>query len=141
MEGEQDVSAIRSALDSIKNTKGGIILRSTVLPGYLESLKFDFYVPEFLHEKKAVEECMKPPYFILGKRNILKNEPNFFSVWRRSAVKVFEGTPEEASYLKYLSNTWNALRIAFVNEFGNAISLPTDKEKLAKNEKVINFFF
>jgi len=141
MEGGQDVSVIRSALDSIKNTKGGIILRSTVLPGYLESLKFDFYIPEFLHEKKAVEECMKPHYFILGKKNILKNEPNFFSVWRRSAVKIFEGTPEEASYLKYLSNIWNALRIAFVNEFGNAISLPTNKEKLAKNEKIINFFF
>lgn len=139
-DGEQDIFAIRKALDSLKSAKGGIILRSTVLPGHLGSLSFDYYVPEFLHEKKAVEESIHPQYFVLGKKTDRK-WPSFFSIWDHTATKVFHGTPEEASYIKYLSNTWNAIRIAFVNEFGNAISYPTDKENLARNEKIIDFFF
>ena len=138
--GDQDITFIRKALESIKNTKGGVILRSTILPGHLGDLPFDYYVPEFLHEKKAVEESIHPQYFILGKKSN-KKWPSFFDMWDHNAAKVFHGTPEEASYIKYLSNTWNAIRIAFVNEFGNAISHPTDKEKLARNEKVIDFFF
>jgi len=138
--GEQDISLIKTALDSLDNAEGGVILRSTIIPGHLSSLNFDFYVPEFLHEKKAVEECMNPHYFILGKRND-KKWPSFFGVWNRFAVKVFIGTPEEASYIKYLSNIWNALRIAFVNEFGSAIAIPSDKESLANIEKLVDFFF
>ncbi|MDP3962611.1 MAG: hypothetical protein Q8Q03_01975 [bacterium] len=141
-EGEQDISAIRKALESLKKAKGGVILRSTIIPGHLATLDFDYYIPEFLHEKKAVEESLLPQYFILGKKNgNEKKWPSFFYNWDRNATKVFHGTPEEASYIKYLSNTWNAIRIAFVNEFGNAISHPTDKEKLAKNERVVDFFF
>ncbi len=139
-DGEQDISLIKKALDSLKGAKGGVILRSTILPGHLGGLKFDFYVPEFLHEKKAVEECMNPHYFLLGKKSE-KKWPSFFDIWDRRAVKVFHGTPEEASYLKYLSNIWNALRIAFVNEFGNAIALPKDKESLQRTEKLMDFFF
>ena len=138
--GEQDISAIRKALQSLKGAKGNVVLRSTIVPGHLASLDFDFYVPEFLHEKKAVEECMQPHYFILGKRSD-KKWPSFFDVWDKTAVKVFHGTPEEASYIKYLSNIWNALRIAFVNEFGNAVALPHDKENLAQTEKIVDFFF
>ena len=141
-DGTQDISTIRTALDSLKNAKGGIVLRSTILPDYLSGLDFDYYVPEFLHEKKAVEECIKPHYFIVGKKdNTDRKPPIFFGVWERSASKVFSGTPEEASYLKYLSNIWNALRVAFVNEFGNTIMLPTDREKLSGIEKLINFIF
>ncbi|MDP2598705.1 MAG: hypothetical protein Q8P49_02655 [Candidatus Liptonbacteria bacterium] len=140
-DGFQDISAIRKALLPLTKARGRVILRSTVIPGHLEPLPFNYYIPEFLHEKKAVEECMKPHYFIVGKREEGLPEPSFFGVWRRSAVKVFEGTPEEASYLKYLSNIWNSVRIAFVNEFGNSIGLPTDKAQLAQNEKLINFFF
>lgn len=141
LDGEQDISLIRKALESLKESRGKVILRSTVLPGHLASLRFDYYVPEFLHEKKAVEECITPHYFIAGSRNKNERRPSFFDLWRRSAVKVFYGTPEEASYLKYLSNIWNSLRIAFVNEFGNAIALPADPEKVSKNEQLINFLF
>jgi UDPglucose 6-dehydrogenase len=142
-EGEQDISAIEKALESLKSVKERVILRSTVLPGYLSRLSFQYYVPEFLHEKKAVEECMIPHYFIVGKKEdaIEKEKPSFFIMWERSGGKSFVGTPEEASYIKYLSNAWNALRIAFVNEFGNAMNLPINNEKLSNNEKVIDFFF
>ncbi len=140
-EGDQDISLIQKALDSLKNARGGVVLRSTILPQKLAGLSFDYYVPEFLHEKKAVEECILPAYFIVGSRSGVKAQPSFFEMWRRSAPKVFFGTPEEASYVKYLSNVWNSLRIAFVNEFGNAIATPSDQKNLADIEKVVNFFF
>jgi nucleotide sugar dehydrogenase len=139
-DGNQDISLIQKALETVRNAKGNVILRSTILPGFLASLKFDFYVPEFLHEKRAVEECLSPHYFVVGKRSEVP-EPSFFSLFRRRAIRVFKGTPEEASYIKYLSNLWNSMRIAFVNEFGNAIALPTDPKHLAQSERVINFFF
>lgn len=141
-DGEQDISAIRKALEPLKAAQGGVILRSTVLPGHLQTLDFDYYVPEFLHEKKAVEECMVPHYFIVGSRRKGRHgRPSFFDRWENAAVKTFYGTPEEASYLKYLSNIWNALRVAFVNEFGNAIALPTDAAAVSRNEALINFIF
>lgn len=140
-DGEQDISAIRKALDSLNAAHGGVILRSTILPGNLKTLTFDYYVPEFLHEKKAVEECMVPHYFIVGSHNAGGRRPSFFNRWESAAVKTFYGTPEEASYLKYLSNIWNSLRVAFVNEFGNCIALPADEAAVSRNEKLINFLF
>lgn len=137
-DGLQDISLINTALDSLKETKGTVILRSTVLPDSLEDLSFDFYVPEFLHEKKAVEECLDPFFVVVG-ANGTKKEPSFFDLWRSRTPRIFNGTPREAAFIKYLSNLWNAVRIAFVNEFGDVIGAPSSKEELDSVERVINF--
>jgi nucleotide sugar dehydrogenase len=139
-EGVQDISSIQKALESLSGAKGGVILRSTVLPDLLEPLKFDYYVPEFLHEKKAVEECVTPHFFVIGSKTN-REEPSAFAKWRASTDKVFEGTPREASLIKYLSNLWNSLRIAFVNEFGNVIRNPESKKDVDDISKVLDFFF
>ena len=141
LEGEQDILAIRKALETLKKAVGKVLLRSTILPGYLETLQFDIYMPEFLHEKKAVEESINPLFFVIGKKNKNISLPNFLQRWRGRAVKHFIGNPSEASHIKYLSNTWNAIRIAFVNEFGNAIAHPNSKEDVANVEKIVNFLF
>jgi UDP-glucose 6-dehydrogenase len=140
-DGTQDISNITRALDSLKGARGGIILRSTILPDLLEKLPFDYYVPEFLHEKKAVEECVNPFLFVIGSRPEARPEPRVFSLWRGKARKSFSGTPREASFIKYLSNLWNALRIAFVNEFGDAIGRPSGKKELAEIDGIIGFLF
>mgnify|MGYP003393879847 CR=1 FL=1 len=139
-EGVQDISNIKSALDSLAGFKGGIILRSTILPDLLETLPFDFYVPEFLHEKKAVEECVVPHFFVVGSKGS-RTQPSVFREWRKTAGKTFEGSPREASFIKYLSNIWNAMRIALVNEFGDAINRPDNKKALDENARVIDFLF
>lgn len=138
--GEQDISLIKKALDSVQKAKGTITLRSTVLPETLKDLQFDFYVPEFLHEKQAVEESLKPQYFIVGTKGN-KKEPGFFEHWRSASYKVFSGTPEEASHIKYLSNLWNSVRIAFINEFGDAVRTPNTQEDVSSVERVIDFMF
>ncbi len=139
--GTQDTSLIKNTLDSVRSAKGRIVLRSTVLPDLLKELEFDFYLPEFLHEKKAVEECLNPFYFVVGKygQKGKSEEPLFFLDWRNRAYKVFEGTPEQASYIKYLSNLWNALRIAFANEFGDIVASHGGDIKEA--EKILDFVF
>ena len=124
-DGTQDISNIRRALDSLRGAKGGVILRSTILPDLLEELSFDYYVPEFLHEKQAVEECIDPYLLVIGKREGARKEPALFDMWRGRCRKTFEGTPHGASMIKYLSNLWNATRIAFVNEFGDMVGRPS----------------
>lgn len=133
--GNQDISLIKQALDSIRGAKGRIILRSTVLPQHFDKLEFDFYLPEFLHEKHGVEECLRPYYLVIGSRAD-RPKPGFLRKWQGQTGKVFEGTPEEASYIKYLSNLWNAARVSFVNEFGNAV-----RQKGVNPDAVLNFLF
>src|SRR3989344_166956 len=138
-DGVQDISLIHKALQSLKGTKGRVILRSTIIPRKLSPLKFDFYVPEFLHEKFAVEECINPFYFVVGKRSGDRAEPEFFKDWRERAYKHFNGTPEEAAFIKYLSNAWNAARIAFTNEFGDLMGDPSDPKSVKDIERVVDF--
>jgi SAM-dependent methyltransferase len=139
-DGSQDISLIQKVIDSLHGAKGNIILRSTVLPQNLGKLKFDFYMPEFLHEKMAVEECIEPFYFVVGTPlDSTKVEPNFFYELEKRSYKVFRGTPEEASYIKYLSNLWNSTRIAFINEFGNTIAEPRNKKTIGEIERVVDF--
>ncbi|MDO8667855.1 MAG: class I SAM-dependent methyltransferase [bacterium] len=139
-DGHQDISLIEKALISLRPAKGQVVLRSTVLPKYLKQLSFNIYLPEFLHEINAVEECLNPFIFVIGERNKAVY-PDFIKQWEKRAIKIFKGTPEEAAHIKYLSNVWNALRIAFVNEFGDGLALPTNKEQREKIERLIDFFF
>ncbi len=137
-EREQDISLIKKATDSLKNVRGHVILRSTVLPQKLNELFFHVYMPEFLHEKNAVDECLNPFYFVVGTRDEVTT-PSFMRDWERRSHKVFKGTPEEASYIKYLSNIWNSIRIAFVNEMGDSIGIPTTKDNVKKIERILDF--
>lgn len=139
-EGVQDITLIERALESLRNVQGKVILRSTVLPNYLARLPFDLYLPEFLHELYAVEECLNPFYFVVGCREELVY-PSFLKEWESRACKILKGTPEEASHIKYLSNIWNALCIAFVNEFGDSIALPKTETDRKKIERLMDFFF
>jgi len=140
-DGHQDISLIKGAVESLREAQGKVILRSTILPDSLQELRFDFYVPEFLHEVRAVEESLNPYYFVLGQRDTALEVPSFLAVWEERAYKVFKGTPEEASHIKYLSNIWNAVRIAFVNEFGDSITLPATTEERKRVERITDFIF
>lgn len=137
-DGFQDISLISKALDMLKPAAGKVMLRSTILPSYLKDLRFHLYVPEFLHEILAVEESLAPYFFVVGEKEHLE-WPSFLQAWKDRARKVFVGTPEEASHIKYLSNIWNAVRIAFTNEFGNTIAEPVDDAAQAQIERILNF--
>lgn len=139
-DGVQDVSRIQSAVESLSGRAGHLIIRSTIRPDYLEKFSFDFYLPEFLHEKAAVAECISPHYLVIGEGSAAL-EPSFFAAWERVAGSTFRGTPKEASHIKYLSNLWNALRIAFVNEMGASIASPDSPEHRKEIDRVLAFLF
>lgn len=139
-DGRQDVSLIRKALESLRDARGTVVLRSTVLPRHLRDLPvYHFYMPEFLHEKNAVKEVVDPYLFVLGLRDAARKAPGLFSLLRKRSERVFTGTVQEASYIKYLWNIWNATRIAFVNEFGRMLKEPTDAQAIAEIERVVDF--
>ncbi len=138
--GIQDITFIEQALEQLKGLKGKVVLRSTIIPTSLHKLSFDYYVPEFLHEIRAVEECLNPYYFVVGSRMVEQDRmPDFFKEWQNRACRVFFGTPEQAAYIKYLSNIWNAVRIAFVNEFGDSMMDPVSPKEREQIEQVIDF--
>lgn len=140
IDGTQDISTVKRAIKPFEQAAGRVVLRSTILAKHLADLQFDYYYPEFLHERYAVEECIAPHLFVLG----LKSEepetdwPGCLQYWKSSSGKHFVGSPEQASYIKYLSNIWNGLRIGFVNEIGDLVRNYTDTKGV---EEVINFFF
>ena len=143
-EGLQDTKFIEQALSAIQMARGTIILRSTIIPKTLAGLTFDYYIPEFLHEKFAIQECMRPYYFVLGSGTRKEDArlPSYVALWQERAQRVFSGTYTEASYIKYFSNMWNALRIAFVNELGDIVaSSPQSESPIEDAERVINFLF
>jgi len=137
--GVQNISFIESALNSLRGVKGTVVLRSTVLPDVVENLFFDYYVPEFLHEKAAVEECLVPYFVVTGMADTQKREPSFLPMWRTHTPRQIVCTPREAAFIKYLSNLWNATRVAFVNEFGNTIATPESPEAVENIHKIVDF--
>jgi len=139
--GNQDISLIRTVLDPLKDARGTVVLRSTIIPDYLKELDFDVYLPEFLHEKAAVKECVNPQYVVVGKKKDTSVIPSFIELWRKRSVKQMDCSPEAAAHVKYLSNFWNALRIAFVNEFGSSIEAPKDTKAIGRIDEVMDFIF
>lgn len=128
-DGTQEIGHITKVLDRLIG-KGTLILRTTTLPRLLSGLKFGFYWVEFLHERNAIEEFMNPEMMVVGRRTEIPFP------FEKHFQSIYYCTPEEASHIKYLSNIWNAMRIAFVNEFGDNLT----KEGIEK-EKVLDFFF
>ena len=142
--GGQDYLAAEGAcLTARQLTSGKVILRTTVVPAYLEGLDFDFYMPEFLHEKLAVSECMKPEMLVVaGKKEMHDGLPDVVKFLKNENPKcrMMICKPEGAAFVKYLINCWNALRIAFVNEFGDKM-LTRSKLSRKDAESVIDFVF
>lgn len=108
-----------------------IMIRSTVPPGtcrrfeqiLAESGKepeADFAVvsnPEFLREGSSVHDYFHPPYSLLGTSN-----PRALAVLRRLygplQAPVIETERETAEMIKYVNNSFHALKVVFANEIG-----------------------
>ncbi len=111
-----------------------VMLRSTVLPGTVEEQLIPLlesgtgkscgtgfgvaYNPEFLREGSAIQDFKTPPYTVIA-----GSDPQ--TVQR--ATQVYEGvdaplhetTFRVAEMLKYVNNTFHALKVTFGNEIGH----------------------
>lgn len=110
-----------------------VALRSTCPPGTTDKVASiiadatgltadeDFAVvhnPEFLREGTALADMAKPPFTIIGSR--CERASQILRVlYRGVEAPVEEMTPVESEMLKYSSNVFHALKVAFANEVGD----------------------
>ena len=110
-----------------------VAVRSTLLPGVLTSrlipileqasgrtVGVDIGVcvnPEFLREGSAIADFEKPPFTLVGESDPRAGD-QLLSVYTHLSAPVHRVKPDEASMVKYASNNFHALKVAFANEIG-----------------------
>lgn len=110
-----------------------VVVRSTVLPGTNKAIgeilqdssgkirNRDFAVvsnPEFLREGTAVWDYYHPPYTVIGSDHAGALD-QIGSLYNELPASIEKVGIEVAELIKYVSNTWHALKISFANEIGN----------------------
>lgn len=132
-DGLPDLSALTNVSATIadgiraKGADHAVVLRSTALPGtarrvvlpLLQGAGRDVGLcvhPEFLREGSALSDWRAPPQIVLGA---------FDAATARAVASLYPDdlpravvTPEAAEAVKYASNAWHALKVAFANELG-----------------------
>lgn len=122
-----------------------IAIRSTVLPGTSEKFaaiveqfsgkkrNIDFAMvsnPEFLREGTAVEDYYNPPITLVGSEHPGAAE-KIASLYRQLPAEVVITDVKVAEMMKYVNNTFHALKVSFANEIGNICSaLKVDSHKV-----------
>jgi GDP-mannose 6-dehydrogenase len=110
-----------------------IAIRSTVMPGTadkfativeeksgkLRNVNFAMVSnPEFLREGTAVEDYNNPPLTLLGAAHAEAAE-KMASLYRHLPAEIVFTDIRVAEIMKYINNTFHALKISFANEVGN----------------------
>ena len=125
-----------------------VVLRSTVLPGTAETIVVptlekasgkrlgpDFGVcvnPEFMREGTAVADFLEPAITIIGAADKAhSNRLRELYAWVPG--RIFETSFRSAEMVKYVSNAWHAVKVAFANEIGTlARELEVDAESMVE---------
>ena len=120
-----------------KNTFHLVVIRSTVFPGtnlkvgeLIEEISgkkrnSDFAVvsnPEFLREGSAVSDYMNPPLTVLGSSFPIAIEI-MKELYKNTNAPIEVVDIEVAEIIKYVNNSYHALKVVFANEIGNICKL------------------
>lgn len=122
-----------------------IAIRSTVLPGTNQKVgeiiaqesgltrDVDFTIvsnPEFLREGTSVEDYFNPPLTLIG-TNVPYAEQVFREMYKDIPAEFICTDIKVAEMMKYVNNTYHALKIVFGNEVGNICkSVGVDSHKV-----------
>lgn len=126
---------VENIADALKQKNGFhvIAIRSTVLPGTCEKAakmiekisgkiyNKDFTVvsnPEFLREGTAVNDYFHPPYTLIGSDSKSGSE-KMSQLYNEIDAEIVITSIKEAEIIKYVNNTFHALKVSFANEIGN----------------------
>lgn len=126
---------VENIADALKQKNGFhvIAIRSTVLPGTCEKAakmigkisgkiyNKDFTVvsnPEFLREGTAVNDYFHPPYTLIGSDSKSGSE-KMSQLYSEIDAEIVVTSIKEAEIIKYVNNTFHALKVSFANEIGN----------------------
>jgi GDP-mannose 6-dehydrogenase len=138
--GNLDLSYIRRVCEQIgqalkeKRARHVVVIRSTILPGTMHRIVIptleessgktagiDFGVchnPEFLREGSAVKDFNAPPKTVIGELNPADGEL-VASLYAKLDAPLIRTDLKTAEMVKYVDNSWHALKIGFANEIGN----------------------
>ena len=138
--GNLDLQYIRRICEQIGyalQTKRGrhtVVIRSTILPGTMRKVVIptleefsgkragdDFgvcYNPEFLREGTAVRDFRSPPKTVLGELDQASGDL-LELLYDRLEAPLIRTDLGNAEMIKYVDNSWHALKIGFANEIGN----------------------
>ena len=105
-----------------------VIMRSSILPSIFDQCneifssvapgRVKFCVnPEFLREGTAIEDFEHPPFTLLGVEDE-RIEATLRALYEFIPAPIFVLSPKESLLVKYASNAYHALKIAFANEIG-----------------------
>jgi GDP-mannose 6-dehydrogenase len=116
-----------------KDARHLVVVRSTVLPGTVEGTvipvledgsgsdigdAFDVCVnPEFLREGTALRDYSNPSYIVIGERDVASGDA-VAALYQRLDAPVIRTSLRTAEMVKYASNAFHALKVAFANEIG-----------------------
>lgn len=110
-----------------------VAVRSTILPGTIDKIgdlieeksskkkNIDFAVlsnPEFLREGSAVYDYYNPPFTLIGSDNS-KAAEKLSSLYKELLAEIIITDIKVAEIIKYINNTFHALKISFANEVGS----------------------
>lgn len=117
-----DVSAVVDAIKVLKEPKI-VVIKSSVIPGTTEKLQKQFpkhkilFNPEFLREVSAVFDMAHPDRQIIGATK--KSAAVASKVMKLLPQAPFQKImpSREAEIVKYMANSFLALRVVFANEF------------------------
>ena len=117
-----------------KDTFHTVVVRSTILPGTTEDCVIpaleqasgriagqDFGVcfnPEFLREGTSVYDFYHPPFTVIGQLDS-RSSDIVASLYRNLAAPLLVVPIRAAEMVKYVSNTFHALKVTFANEIGS----------------------
>jgi GDP-mannose 6-dehydrogenase len=152
--GNLDLRYIRRICEQIgqalgsKSTRHTVVIRSTILPGTMHKIVIptleefsgkkagvDFGVcnnPEFLREGSAVKDFRYPPKTVIGELDQASGDI-LEALYKKLEAPLIRTTLETAEMVKYVDNSWHALKIGFANEIGTlGKSLGVDAHEVMK---------
>jgi nucleotide sugar dehydrogenase len=135
-DGSQDLSILEDVSNQLKqlSLSALIVLKSTVLPSYVDTLDELFsdlvYNPEFLRERSANKDFINSELIIFGgsKKNTISLE-NFYNNHTNCVNNSYKHTDLiSASLIKYSINTFLSTKVIFFNELYNLFNKSGSKD-------------
>jgi GDP-mannose 6-dehydrogenase len=138
--GNLDLTHVRHVCEQLgqglkdKTARHTVVIRSTILPGTMRRMVIpvleensgkkagkDFGVcnnPEFLREGSAVMDFASPSKTVIGELDGASGDA-LAALYAKLDAPLIRTDIETAEMIKYIDNSWHALKIGFANEIGN----------------------
>lgn len=154
-DGELDLGHIFAVAEDIGRTLRElegyrtIAIRSTIKPGTCQRVdeiieessgktRGEHYSvvanPEFLREGSAIKDYLNPPYVLIGAEEA-RGADEIASIYSNIKADIIRVRPGTAEMIKYINNSWHALKVAFGNEVGSVC-----KQLSIDSQEVIDVF-